>query len=399
MQKSPTVLCLASYYKGIQLMESYKKLGCRVVVLASAHLQNRPWPMDIIDEIHYVQSLEGDLKENLRAISYLARERRFDIIAPMEEYMIQPAAAIRAHLGCIGGLDEGIARRVRDKLNMRQAAQASGLHTPRFVGLAHHPAVARFLEEVPAPWILKPRMEGGSVQMKKFHNPGDLWKQIHEMGDKQSWFLLEEFITGDVCHVDSLYHRGKVVFACPSQYLNPPFSVWHGGGVFGSRTVDRTSKRGKKLLKENERAIKAMGVQSGVAHTEFILDSKGTPYFLELGARIPGAHLDILVDKASGVNIAFEQCRLEICALDDSDYKVPKADFKPSGILLCLSKDRHPDLSSFSDPEVIWRLAKEHHAGLIFRGEQNRVEELLHQYAERLQNEYLAVLPPSDKPG
>ena len=380
-------------------MESYKKLGCRVVVIASGHLQNRAWPMDIIDEIHYVKSLEGDMKEILHAISYLARDRKFDIIAPMEEYMMQPAATIRAHLGCVGGMDEGIARRVRDKLNMRQAARAAGLHTPRFVGLSHHPAVSDFLEEVPAPWILKPRLEGGSVQMKKFHSPGDVWQQIHEMGDKQSWFLLEEFITGDVCHVDSLYHRGKVTFANASQYLTPPFSVWHGGGVFGSRSVGRTSKLGKTLLKENERAVKAMGVMNGVAHTEFIVDKTGKPYFLELGARIPGAHLDILVERASGVNIAFEQCRLEICALDDSDYEKPKPKFEPAGIVLCLSKDKHPDLSQFDAPEVIWRLAEDHHAGLIFRGKQNRVEELLHDYAGRLQNEYLAVLPPSDKPG
>lgn len=380
-------------------MESYKKLGCRVVVIASSHLQAMPWPRDIIDEIHYVQSLEGDTDEILRAVSYLARERKFDLIAPMEEYMIQLAATIRAHLGCVSGLDEGTARRVRDKLTMRMTARSAGLNTPRFVGLSHHPDVARFLEDVPAPWILKPRLEGGSVQMAKFHNADKVWQKVHEMGDKQSWFLLEEFITGDVCHVDSLYHRGKVVFANASKYLTPPFSVWHGGGVFGSRSVARTSKLGKTLLKENERAVAAMGVRNGVAHTEFIVDPQGKPYFLELGARIPGAHLDILVEKASGVNIAFEQCRLEIGTLTDSDYMPPKPKFEAAGIALCLAKDKHPDLSPFDDPEVVWRLAKEHHAGVIFRGKQERVEELLQSYSQRLQNEYLAVLPPSDKPG
>lgn len=397
MQDTSTVLCLASYYKGLQLMRAYKELGCRVVVIAAAHLQHRAWPRDVIDELHYVHTLEGDTEELLRAVAYLARERRFDIIAPMEEYMLQPAATIRAHLGCLG-MDETIARRVRDKLNMRQAARKAGLPTPRFTGLAHHPAVAQFMEEVPAPWILKPRLEGGSVQMKKHHSPGDAWQQIHELGDKQSWFLLEEFVTGQVCHVDSVYHRGKVVFANPSCYLTPPFSVWHGGGVFGSRSVNRKSTLGKRLLKENERAVAAMGVKNGVAHTEFIVDPKGNPYFLELGARIPGAHLDILVREASGVDIAVEQCRLEVCALTDSDYKVPQASFEQAGIVLCLSKDEHPDLSSFQDPEIVWRLAEDHHAGLLFKGKEERVEKLLHSYAERLQNEFLAVLPPSDKP-
>ena len=102
--------------------------------------------------------------------------------------------------------------------------------------------------------------------------------------------------------------------------------------------------------------------------------------------------------EASGVDIAFEQCRLEICALDDSDYEVPQANFEQAGIVLCLSKDEHPDLTSFKDPEIVWRLAEDHHAGLLFKGKEKRVEELLHSYAERLQNEFLAVLPPSDKP-
>ncbi|MFA5505129.1 MAG: ATP-grasp domain-containing protein [Vulcanimicrobiota bacterium] len=394
---TPTVLCLAGYFKGLQLVRSYKQLGCRVVVITASHLQDRPWPRELIDELHFVESMDEDPDELLRAVAYLAREQRFDIVTPLEEYMLQPAALVRAHLGC-AGMDEAVARRVRDKLTMRLAAQRAGLPTPRFVGLAHHPAVAHFLEEVPAPWILKPRLEGGSVQMKKLHTAQDAWQQIDDLGDKQSWFLLEEFVSGRVCHVDSIYQQGKVLFANPSCYLTPPFSVWHGGGVFGSRTVNRKSSIGKSLLKENERAVAAMGLQTGVAHTEFIVDENDRPYFLELGARIPGAHLDRLLKEASGIDIALEQCRLAVGALNKREYKVPKATFQAAGLLLCLAHDKDPDLSSFDDPEVVWRLAEDYHAGLLFKGEEKRVEEILHQYAERLQDKFLAVLPPSDKP-
>ena len=39
-----------------------------------------------------------------------------------------------------------------------------------------------------------------------------LWRALDELGDKQSYYLLEEFLPGDVYHVDTLSVDGKSVF-------------------------------------------------------------------------------------------------------------------------------------------------------------------------------------------
>ena len=49
-------------------------------------------------------------------------------------------------------------------------------------------------------------------------------------GDAQADFLIEQFVPGDVYHVDSIVYDSKVRFAVASRYETPPFQVAHEGG-------------------------------------------------------------------------------------------------------------------------------------------------------------------------
>ena len=69
-----------------------------------------------------------------------------------------------------------------------------------------------------------------------------------------------------------------------------------------------------------------------------------------------------------------------------------------AGIIVCLARQETPDLSSFTDQEVVWRLSKKHHAGLIVASSDHaRVEELLDAYSSEFAKEYLAVAPPLEE--
>jgi len=66
--------------------------------------------------------------------------------------------------------------------------------------------------------------------------------------------------------------------------------------------------------------------------------------------------------------------------------------------VLSLSKQEHPDTSAYDDPEIVYRVKKKHHAGLIVRSKKlERVEELLMQYAARFADDFVAVVPPLEK--
>ena len=62
-------------------------------------------------------------------------------------------------------------------------------------------------------------------------------------------------------------------------------------------------------------------------------------------------------------------------------------------------RQEKPDLSAYADPEVVWRLEKSNHAGLIVRSSsQARVDDLLTSYAARFQRDLVAALPAATTP-
>jgi hypothetical protein len=66
---------------------------------------------------------------------------------------------------------------------------------------------------------------------------------------------------------------------------------------------------------------------------------------------------------------------------------------------VCLARQEYPDLSAYDDDEVVWRLHKAQHAGLIVTSPAyERVEALLAAYGPRFAADFLAVAPPKDRP-
>jgi biotin carboxylase len=293
------------------------------------------------------------------------------------------------------------ARRFRDKLAMRFQAQSKGLLVPEFVPVLNYDDLREFMGRIPAPWVLKPRTEAGAMGIKLIHNQEELWRWLDELGDEQSYFLLEQYISGDVYHVDSIVWDEKVIFAEPNKYWQPPINVAHEGGVFVTRTMERNSKEARSLLSMNKKLVKALGMVRGVTHTEFIRGKEdGRLYFLETAARVGGANIAEFVEAATGINLWREWTRLEIAAARGETYQLPEIHQDYAGVLICLAKQEYPDMSAYTDPEVVWRLeGKAHHAGLIITADNTaRIEELLGLYHGRFLNDYLAVAPPLDKP-
>ena len=70
-----------------------------------------------------------------------------------------------------------------------------------------------------------------------------------------------------------------------------------------------------------------------------------------------------------------------------------------AGIVISLARQEWPDTSSYDDPEVVFRLRKLHHVGLVVAShDPERVENLLNSYARRMLEEFTAALPSPDKP-
>jgi hypothetical protein len=211
--------------------------------------------------------------------------------------------------------------------------------------------------------------------------------------------LLERFVPGAVYHVDSVVSENEVAFANVSKYGKPPMNVAQGGGVFTTFTVPRGSEEDSSLREINRNLIAALGLVRGVAHAEFIqAQADGHFYFLECAARVGGAYINEMVEAATGINLWREWARIEIAG-EHGSYRLPAVREEYAGVILSLARQEEPDTSGYNDPEVVLRIKRHHHAGLILRSsDPGRVPALLESYGRRFVAEFLAVEPPRDKP-
>ncbi|HEX8686022.1 MAG TPA: hypothetical protein VF654_05950, partial [Pyrinomonadaceae bacterium] len=59
-----------------------------------------------------------------------------------------------------------------------------------------------------------------------------------------------------------------------------------------------------------------------------------------------------------------------------------------------------PDTSAYDDPEIVLRVDRPHHVGLVVRSHDlARVRALLDSYAERFARDFSAYVPPPERRG
>ncbi|HLA99707.1 MAG TPA: ATP-grasp domain-containing protein [Anaerolineales bacterium] len=392
-----TILCLASYFKGTAFIQAAKQLGCTLLLITRENMAGEAWPREFIDEFFLMPRLQT-LPDILYAVSYLARSHNIDRIIALDDYDVETAGILRDHLR-LPGMSASHARHFRDKLTMRGLAHAARIPVPEFTAAFNYQRLREFMERVPPPWLLKPRSEASAMGINTIQHADQLWPMLDKLGDQQSFFLLERFLPGDVFHVDGLVEDGKPIFAEAHQYARPPMSVYQGGGVFVTRTLERTSPAARSLAALNRRLLKALDARRGAFHAEYIRShGDGKYYFLECAARVGGANIAEAIEYATGINLWAEWARLEIAHLRGQPYQLPERRLHYSGLINCLARQEYPDLSAYQDSEVVWRSNKKQHAGLILTSpDPDRLQSLLDEYSQRFAQDFLAVLPPQEK--
>jgi hypothetical protein len=397
------IICLATYFKGADFIRECKAHGCRVVLVTKEKVLREDWPRESLDDLIAVPNDAGP-PLFIDLLAFLARKMKIDRVVALEEFDVVTAGLMREHL-CLPGLSSSGAKVFRDKLSMAVHSQRAGIDVPDFVPLVNIEEVDEFMQRVPEPWVIKPRSDVSAIGIRKVSEPEEVRRAMHEMNEREnlreraSYYVLARFVAGEVFHVDSVVNDGKVMFAGTNQYGRPPMQVAHQGGAYISRTLARGSADERTLLAINKKLIRALGLERGATHAEFIKsDADGKFYFLEIAARVGGAYISDVLEAASGVNLWREWARLEI-----ADGKGP-SNIKPlrkeyAGIILSLAKQETPDTSNYADEEIIYRVKKKHHAGLIVRSPRlERVNDLLDDYGRRFVEDFVAVAPPPERP-
>ena len=107
--------------------------------------------------------------------------------------------------------------------------------------------------------------------------------------------------------------------------------------------------------------------------------------------------LTVVAEAASGVNLWREWAKVEIAG-EHGTYPTAPLREDCAGIVLSLARQEWPDMSGYADPEIVARIRKAHHAGLIVASQSvDRVSALLEDYTRRFYMDFHASAPPPER--
>lgn len=400
--KRMNITCIASEFKGVEFLEECQKAGWHVTLITKEKYAHDNWPWLSLNEIKTVPDDSPGLVY-MQAVVNAARDRMPDRVVGLDEFDVLVAAQAREHLQ-MPGMSSSKALRFRDKLYMRNIAAKAGIPCPEYTGVFTFEDIQKYADTVPLPWIVKPRNEVSAFGIRKVETKDQLWEVLGDLDTRGTWrdhpsqFILERFIVGDVFHVDSVVKDGKAVAWGVSGYGVPPMTVSHQGGVFSTSICEHDSQERKDLEEINHKLIAAFELDKGVTHAEFLRSkADGKYYLLEVACRVGGAYIANVLDAAGGFNLWREWAKLEI-ETEDNPYQIPEIKKGYAGVAISLANTEAPDTSAYTDEEIVYRVSKPRHVGLIVRSDDHgRVKELLYSYTERFSQDFLAVAPVKER--
>ncbi len=323
-----TVLCISTSEQGQALLSELARLDCRVVLLIIDKLRDLDWPRDNLADLH---TMPGGmtLEQIIHTVAYLARSHRFARIFALDGSSMETAAVLREHLR-IPGMGITTTHSFRDRLAMRMKAAHLGMRVPAFTSIVNYDNLRAYMENVPAPWLLTPRSEAFVGPIQQIHDSEQVWRALEELGDRQSYFFLEQYVAGDFFHVDSITAEGQVVFAAVHPSSGASTGDAQESDVLHARPVLRNSAEEEDLKRSNAKLLAKLGLVRGVARSEFIRShGTGEFYFLETSASVGDTSTVRKIEQAHDLNLWVEWARLEVAAMRGQPYALPKMDAAP----------------------------------------------------------------------
>ena len=226
-----------------------------------------------------------------------------EMFGPLEQLQV-PLAIARAELG-IDGLSVEAARNFRDKARMKSVLQRAGVPCARHFLATNVNAAMQFAREVGFPLIVKPPAGAGGKSTWRSDNAADLERLLAgARPSAESPTLLEEFVQGTEYSFDSVTLGGKMVWHSISCYLPAPLVVlenpWIQWSVYLPRNID--GPEFDPIRAAAATSLRALGLDTGLAHMEWFRLADGRIAVSEVGARPPGAQITSLLSYAHDID-------------------------------------------------------------------------------------------------
>lgn len=227
------------------------------------------------------------------AITSLSRDQDIDGVMPINEYGVKTAALVADELGLIPCISPARAAFATDKGLMRDVWRQAQVPQPQFRIFETMEELRVCVDRIGFPCVLKPRESGGGGRgISIARSDDDLeWSfayasQFRREGDRP--FIVEEFLEGLEVTVESIVQEGAIVHLTMSDKVKPPLRTRVATSLNYPAAVPDDVRKAVETV--TTAAIRAIGIQNGMAHSELIITKHG-PKMVELGARGGGGHI------------------------------------------------------------------------------------------------------------
>jgi biotin carboxylase len=284
---------------GRLLVAAARDRGLRPVLL-STRPDRYPWVEQ--DQVEMAWADTADPEAVTQVCARLARRGPLAGVTTSSEYFVATAARAAARLG-LPGPEAAKVEQCRDKRRQRVALRDGCVPVPAFEAVGSVAAAVAAATDIGLPVVCKPADGTGSRGVR--HCPDLATVAAHarrllaQRPDERGapalpWLLVEEFVDGPEFSVETL--AGEVVGET-TKHVGPLPHFVETGHDFPAR-----SPRVADVAAVAARAVKALGLDWGAAHTEVRLGPAG-PVVMEVNPRLAGGQIPILVRLATGIDL------------------------------------------------------------------------------------------------
>lgn len=232
------------------------------------------------DHIHGMTIVDDFDKhdEMVNAAVSLHQAFAFERVIGVDEFSVLPAARIRDALD-IPGPRAADVELYRDKRLMKRHVAERGIRVPRELS-------ARIDTESFVPCVVK-RPDGAAAMGVTICHTATQAEAA--LAAAEASVLVEEFVDGEVYHIDGGYRDGQVV-CVPHAYTITCYQHYVNAQPIGSVKVDEPVLH-QRLVEFTERVVRALPLCEGVFHLEVVHNRADELVFLEIACRVGGGEI------------------------------------------------------------------------------------------------------------
>jgi biotin carboxylase len=290
-----------AYSAGRYLAERLRAQG-----VESVHVRSSPDVAPSILRSYRPDGLVRDLGyiSDVRATARTLRRLGVERIVPGTESGVEAAEWLAHALGLPTNV--GPSRPRRDKSSMAQALREAGLAAPDGVVVrGPEEAVARAAAGSQRQFVVKPLDSGGTDHVFFCSSPDEVSAAVARVlgartlyGRQNRAALVQERLVGTEYYFNTVSADGLHRVVETWRYAKLPGPV--NSPLYDyEEPVDHASPEVSELHDYLRRALTALGVREGAAHSEAILTPRG-PVLLDCGARLCGAFLPEVIEREVG---------------------------------------------------------------------------------------------------